>query len=103
MLPLFLGMSERAEHDHTEHQKDLPEDHATHHDHSDNIDVADLVTDTEHMLDDLGDWYTKDELRVEIGMEFGNGNWGQGLGFGIGIEDLALEMEDLGYELDMEV
>jgi len=58
------GMSERAEHDHSEHQKDLPEDHATHHDHSDNIDVADLVTDTEHMLDDLGDWYTKDELET---------------------------------------
>ena len=36
-------------------------------------------------------------------MEFGNGNLGQGLGFGIGIEDLALEMEDLGYGLDMEV
>lgn len=32
------------------------------HDHSDNINVADLVVDTEHMLDDLGDLYTKVEL-----------------------------------------
>ena len=35
--------------------------HANHHDHSDNIDLADLVLDTEHMLDDL-DIYTEREL-----------------------------------------
>ena len=35
--------------------------HANHHDHSDNIDLADLVLDTEHILDDL-DIYTEREL-----------------------------------------
>ena len=35
--------------------------HSNHHDHSDNIDLADLVLDTEHMLDDL-DIYTEREL-----------------------------------------
>lgn len=58
------GMSERADHDHGDEEKDLPPDHVLHHDHSDNIDVADLVTDTEHMVDDLGDWYTKEELET---------------------------------------
>eukprot|EP00092_Neocalanus_flemingeri_P009231 GFUD01009936.1.p1 GENE.GFUD01009936.1~~GFUD01009936.1.p1 ORF type:complete len:192 (+),score=52.27 GFUD01009936.1:352-927(+) len=58
------GMSERSEHDHSEQEKDLPPGHGEHHDHSDNIDVADLVVDTEHMVDDLGDWYTKAELET---------------------------------------
>ena len=35
--------------------------HTNHHDHSDNIDLADLVLDTEHILDDL-DIYTEREL-----------------------------------------
>ena len=35
--------------------------HEAHHDHSDNIDVADLVLDTEHILDDL-DIYTERDL-----------------------------------------
>ena len=35
--------------------------HSNHHDHSDNIDLADLVLDTEHILDDL-DIYTEREL-----------------------------------------
>lgn len=61
------GMSEHAEtvnHDHSDQQKDIPEGHEIHHDHSDNIDVVDLVTDTEHLVDDLGDWYTKAELET---------------------------------------
>lgn len=56
------GMSERADdHVHGEERTDLPPGHANHHDHSDNIDLADLVLDTEHMLDDL-DIYTEREL-----------------------------------------
>ena len=35
--------------------------HEAHHDHSDNVDVADLVLDTEHILDDL-DIYTERDL-----------------------------------------
>ena len=35
--------------------------HEAHHDHSDNIDVADLVLDAEHILDDL-DIYTERDL-----------------------------------------
>ena len=35
--------------------------HTNHHDHSDNIDLADLVLDTEHILDDLH-IYTEREL-----------------------------------------
>jgi len=58
------GMSERVEHhDHHDKQKDLPPEHIQHHDHSDNIDMADLVADTEHMVDDL-EWYTKAELET---------------------------------------
>ena len=46
----------------TKHTDDhLVHRHANHHDHSDNIDLADLVLDTEHMLDDL-DIYTEREL-----------------------------------------
>ena len=44
-------MSERADHDHSDQEKDLPPDHEAHHDHSDNIDVADLLTDIEHIVD----------------------------------------------------
>jgi len=29
------------------------------HDHSDSMDVADLVIDTEHLMDDIGDMYSK--------------------------------------------
>jgi len=32
------------------------------HDHSDNIDVADLVIDTEHLMDDIGDVYSKKDF-----------------------------------------
>ena len=53
------GMSERLEeesHDHHEMPDSLPSGHRIHHDHSDNVDLQDLVTDTEHMMDDLGEW-----------------------------------------------
>lgn len=64
------GMSERVnehvqggvdEHVHGQDRNDLPTGHEAHHDHSDNIDVADLVLDTEHILDDL-DIYTERDL-----------------------------------------
>jgi len=32
--------------------------HPVRHDHSDNIDMADLVTDSEHIIDDLGEMYS---------------------------------------------
>jgi hypothetical protein len=58
------GMSERdgVDHKHGEDRTDLPPEHAVHHDHSDNIDLADLVVDEEHLVDDLGGIYTKAEL-----------------------------------------
>ena len=44
-------MSERAEtdHDHSELVDSVPASHREHHDHSDNVDMRDLVTDTEHL------------------------------------------------------
>merc|ERR1719347_572818 len=62
------GMSERdgsqEEHIHGEDREDLPPGHKKHHDHSDNIDVADIVVDEEHLKDDLGDIYTIKELEA---------------------------------------
>ena len=57
-------MSERdgTDHNHGEDRTDLPAGHKSHHDHSDNIDMADLVIDEEHIIDDLGGMYTKAEL-----------------------------------------
>ena len=44
-------MSERAEtdHDHAKLVEVVPASHREHHDHSDNVDMRDLVTDTEHL------------------------------------------------------
>jgi len=58
------GMSERdgADHQHGEDRTDLPPGHKKHHDHSDNLDVADLVVDEEHLVDDMEGIYTKKEL-----------------------------------------
>lgn len=57
-------MSERdgVDHQHGEERADLPPEHTVHHDHSDNIDLVDLVIDEEHLVDDLGGIYTKKEL-----------------------------------------
>ena len=65
------GMSERVEdnHDHSDLVNNVPDSHQRHHDHSDSVDVVDIVTDTEHMVDDLGEFtlYTKTQLdRMEV-------------------------------------
>ena len=49
-------MLEKESHDHHEMTDTLPSHHLSHHDHSDNVDLEDLVTDTEHMIDDAGEW-----------------------------------------------
>ena len=49
-------MLEKESHDHHEMTDTLPSHHRSHHDHSDNVDLEDLVTDTEHMIDDAGEW-----------------------------------------------
>jgi len=58
-------MSERvyAEHFETE-TSDLPVEHVGHHDHGDNINVANVVLDEEHLIDDLGGIYTTNELKT---------------------------------------
>ena len=60
------GMSERLaeedSHDHQELTEGLPSSHQGHHDHRDNVDLEDLVTDTEHMVDDLGEWFSQAQL-----------------------------------------
>ena len=60
------GMSERLagteSHDHQELTDDLPRSHQSHHDHRDNVDLEDLVTDTQHMVDDLGEWFSEAQL-----------------------------------------
>lgn len=42
-----------------EHKED-----SGHHDHSDNLDVADVVLDEEHLTDDLGGIYTEKEIEA---------------------------------------
>jgi len=63
------GMSERAAELHAEDQtshmsESHHEGHETehHHNHNENENVGDLVRDTEHLMDDMGDVYTEDEL-----------------------------------------
>ena len=60
------GMSERLagaeSHDHQELTDDLPRSHQSHHDHRDNVHLEDLVTDTQHMVDDLGEWFSQAQL-----------------------------------------
>jgi len=57
------GMSERDSAPAHEHTED-----SGHHDHSDNVDVADVVLDEEHLSDDLGGIYTEKELE-EMGTD----------------------------------
>jgi len=64
------GMSERAAEIHTEDKishmtNSHEEDHKGHedeHNHNENENVGDLIRDTEHLMDDMGEVYTEEEL-----------------------------------------
>ena len=62
MSERLVKSGEEESHDHHELTDDLPKEHQSHHDHRDNVDLEDLVVDTQHMVDDLGEWFSQSQL-----------------------------------------